>query len=176
MLLVQILLSIDISHKQKPKWANEICNQKHNDNQPGDSKRKHHKLLRLRSVRSLWVFVVILHKSLHPRNIKKSNKFGQSKQSNQLRPHNIFCDILKRKSSDEVKHHPTGFEVFNSYLFRVSYPLESFGVLVLGEEVENKVSAEEDHDHLIEDSHELVLSNLVGHEEDCGYTCVTNNK
>jgi hypothetical protein len=75
MAICDISFGVDVFHADEPKRANEVGNQKHDDDQSGDSKREHDKLLGLCSVCSLRVFVVVFDESFHSRNIKECNQF-----------------------------------------------------------------------------------------------------
>ena len=96
-----ILCGVDKPYENEPERAYEVSEQKDDDDKSEYPVSEHHKLLRLHSVSSLWVFIIIFNQSLDPWNVEQRNEFRQSCQPDKLGPHDIR-EVLKWKCSNEV--------------------------------------------------------------------------
>ena len=111
--IVNVLLSVDVSHKEPPETSNDVRNHKHNNDQTEDPVWIHHHELGLNSVCSCRLIKVWLNKSFDPTNVKQLHKFSESCKPDKTSIHTTTKENIKWERGYEIKEHPSRLEVAN---------------------------------------------------------------
>jgi len=83
---------------------------------------------------------------------------------------------LERESCDEIKNHPSTFEILYGNFLWLTNSLECFFILIFKKEIEHEINSKRDHNKEINHSHSFVLLCLIGYEENCCEAGITNDE
>lgn len=140
---VYVLVGVDELDHPPPQAADLVCNNKSDQNESDDLVGVHGDLLRLDSVSSGRLVVVVLDKTLNLGNIEQLDQFGEPHQPKETGEECAFINYVEREGGHEVNKHPAALKVLLRNLLDVGHPLERFAILVLTNAVEEKVQEKE---------------------------------
>ena len=140
---IDVLVGVDELDHPPPQATDLVSDNESDQNESDDLVGIHSNLLRLDSVCSGRLVVVIFDQSFNFGYIKQLDQFRKPHQSEETGQESTLVNYVEREGGHEVDQHPAALKVLLRYFLDVGHPLERFAILVLTNAVEEKVEEKE---------------------------------